>query len=249
MSDETEAQPAPIRPEKLPAKLEAQETVQAIIPTTIEEAGRYATGLVRAGIVPDAFREGGNRNGAPVPELILMGVLKVMEVGLPPQTGLGFLLPLNGRFTIWGDGATALVQSKRLISKQTVREIGPAFDPGAPLGEWPSDFGFDVRYWRVGQEEPYIGTFTVRDAARAGLWLNARKQPWVLYPKRMLFNRARAFALRDGFADALAGLAIAEEVMDFTDSPDPERRGSKRLAALSDEPEPAPPEYAVGEDF
>jgi len=39
--------------------------------------------------------------------------------------------------------------------------------------------------------------------------------PWIEHPDRMLKIRARAFPLRDGFADALAGLAIREEVEDM----------------------------------
>lgn len=229
-----------------PAKLEVQENVRAVLPTNIEEAQRYALGIVKSGIVPDAFTfqkdeyEHGTgvllqKKGEPNAPLILMGILKVMELGMPPQTGLAWLLPLRGRFTIWGDGATALIQSKRLIKNHVVREIGPEFDPATPLGEWPEEFGIECRYWRVGQDDPYIGRYTVRDAKRAGLWMNSSKKPWLTDPKRMLFNRARAFALRDGFADALAGLAIAEEVKDFTRDEDPAEPRSARISRLLDD--------------
>ncbi|MGH6729111.1 MAG: hypothetical protein ACREBK_03065, partial [Sphingomicrobium sp.] len=80
---------------------------------------------------------------------------------------------------------------------------------------------------------PYIGRFTVRDAERAGLWMNAKRKPWVHYPKRMLFNRARAFALRDGFADALAGLSITEEVLDTL--PPVEEAAKLRPPSLADD--------------
>lgn len=204
--------PATDRPVKLPAKLEADHGgVLAIIPRSIDEAQRLASGLIASGIVPDAFRVDG-RNSAPNAPLVLMGVLKSMEVGLPPITGIGSLLPINNRFAIWGDGAVALAQ--RHIQSQTARRIGPSFDPKTELADWPGEFGWTVSYWRVGQSEPYVGTFTVQDARRANLWLNARKQPWIMYPERMLYNRARAFALRDGFADALMGLGIAEEERD-----------------------------------
>ena len=197
---------------KLPAKLEADTgNVLAIIPRNIEEAQRLASGLIQSDIVPDAFRVNGKNSAANSP-LVLMGVLKSMEVGLPPITGIGSLLPINNRFAIWGDGAVALAQ--RYIESQTARRVGAGFDPKTELADWPSDYGWTVSYWRIGQKEPYVGTFTVGDARRAGLWLNARKQPWILYPDRMLFNRARAFALRDGFADALMGLGIAEEERD-----------------------------------
>src|SRR5690606_6210149 len=59
---------------------------------------------------------------------------------------------------------------------------------------------------------PIKATFSVADAKKAGLW--GKQGPWQQYPKRMLSMRARAFALRDGFADVLRGLGIAEEVQD-----------------------------------
>lgn len=218
------------------AQLVAQDSVLAIMPTTIEEAARYASGLCMAGIVPDAFREGGRKENPANKELVMMGVLKSMELGVPPQTGLGGLLPLNGRFSVWGDLAAALVQRTGQVERQQVVELGE-LDEDKPVGEWPADYGFRVMYWRKGQADPYIGEFTVRDAKRAGLWNNARRQPWILYPKRMLFNRARAFALRDGFADGLSGLTIAEEQLDHLPPPVDERGPSRRLASLIDEEE------------
>jgi len=213
----------------------AQDGVMAIMPRSIEEAQRYANGLCLSGVVPDAFREGGKRDGRPDPNLVLMGILKSLEIGVPPQTGLSGLLPLNGRFAVWGDLAAALVQRTGQVAKQQTSELGAgAFDPGAAIGDWPDAYGFRFMIWRVGQDDPYVGEFTVRDARRAGLWNNARKQPWIQYPRRMLFNRARAFALRDGFADGLYGLTIAEEVMDYA-LPAAERGGSARTKLLMDD--------------
>ena len=209
--------------------LVAQNEVMAIMPRSIEEAQRYANGLCLSGIVPDAFREGGKRDGLPNAPLVMMGILKSMELGVPPQTGLAGLLPLNGRFAVWGDLAAALVHRTGEVAKQQHTELGAAnFDPGAPIGDWPDAYGIRFMIWRKGQEDPYIGEFTVRDAKRAGLWNNARKQPWLQYPRRMLYNRARAFALRDGFADGLHGLTIAEEVMDYAPPPPAERGSEER---------------------
>lgn len=208
--------------------------VLPIMPRNIEEAQRYANGLIAAGVVPASFSE----HGVPDPSKVLMGVLKAMEIGVPPQTGLAGLYIVNNRFSVYGDLAAALVQRTGQVERQTTAELGAgAFDPDAPLGEWPDAYGFRVCYWRKGQADPYVGEFTVRDAKRAGLWNNARRQPWIAYPKRMLFNRARAFALRDGFADGLNGLTIAEEVMDTLPPAVDERGPSKRLSALIDDEE------------
>lgn len=229
--------------------------VLPILPRNIPEASAYASGLIAADIVPDAFRYSEREardlgepslKGQANKSLILMGVLQCLELGVPPQTGLKWLLPLRGRFTIWGDLGVALAQQRGLISDQRTNWIGPAVDENAPLGSWPDDFGCEVRIWRKGQGQPYIGRFTVRDAKRAKLWMNNHKQPWLDYPKRMLFNRARAFALRDGFADALSGLDIAEEVMDIQ-APEADKKPAAPISSLIDEPEPsAEPETTEG---
>jgi hypothetical protein len=68
--------------------------------------------------------------------------------------------------------------------------------------------------------------------------MNSNKKPWIMYPDRMLFNRARAFALRDGFADALMGLGIYEEVRDMMPDVDGgDIKGSRHLSALDDDVE------------
>jgi hypothetical protein len=216
-----------------------------IVPRNIEEASRYANGLVAANQVPTAFRVGGKADGAPNAPLILMGVLKSMEVGLPPQTGLEVLLPLNGRFTLWGEGPMALALQSGKVKNYVEKQIGPAFDPELPLGEWPNQFGFVVQIWRVGMEDPFIGTFTVSHAKRQRLWMNSYKKPWLESPLRMLKIRARAFALRDGFADCLMGLGIKEEIEDAMPDLEPaelEDHGTRHASALDDEPETAPAE-------
>jgi hypothetical protein len=55
------------------------------------------------------------------------------------------------------------------------------------------------------------------DAKRAGL--AGKSGPWSQYPARMLALRARGFALRNAFADALRGLVTAEEAQDYVETP------------------------------
>lgn len=200
------------------AELVASEDQGYITPRTMDEAYRYAVAVVQAGLAPDSYK---NHYSDPQanPSKVMLGIAAAMEAGLPPMYGLRQIAIINGRPTIWGDAAMALVQAKNLLLKQTVREVGPGFDKSSPINEWPKDFGIVVSLWRRGQEEPYVGTFTVADAIRAKLWLNAKKVPWIEHPVRMLTMRARAFPLRDGFADALAGLAIREEVEDYHEEP------------------------------
>lgn len=221
---------------KLPVSITAHDNVQAIMPRDIDEAFRFAKAKALSGVIPDVYRDG--KGGPPNEALIMMGCLKAMELGVPPQTGLDGLLPINGRWAVWGDLAQALVHRTGQIAKFQKKEIGAEnFDPGAAAGLWPDAYGYRVMIWRRGQEDPYVGEFTVRDAKRAGLWMAPNRQPWVKYPQRMLFNRARAFALRDGFADGLSGLSIAEEVVDSLPPPVEERGGSAKTSLLIDNTE------------
>lgn len=219
--------------------------VMAIVPRSLDEASRYAQGLIAANQVPDAFRYDGKKGNDANPSLVVMGLLKVLELGLPPQTGLGNILPLNGRFTVWGDGALALLQRPDPISGETVvadykvewinkPENWDSIKHQTDLKKWPANYGCRVSIWRKGQKSPYIGEYTVADASRAGLWNSQYRKPWIQHPERMLLNRARAFAMRDGFADRLMGLGIAEEVMDTLPAQGT-RRGSVDNSMLDDD--------------
>lgn len=177
-----------------------------IMPTTVEEAARMAQAVMLGGFAPDSYGRDPNK--------IMLGIMAAMEAGLQPLYGLRQIAIINGRPTIWGDAAMALVQSKNLIDEYTEAQVGTT-PTDNDLSKWPDDYGWKVVIKRKGQKGSYEGIFTVGMAKRARLWLNAKKVPWMEHPDRMLKIRARAFPLRDGFADALAGLAIREEVEDF----------------------------------
>jgi len=61
-------------------------------------------------------------------------------------------------------------------------------------------------------EPEVVQSFSLEEAKRAGL--TGKQGPWTQYPKRMLQMRARGFALRDAFPDALRGVVSAEEARD-----------------------------------
>jgi hypothetical protein len=73
---------------------------------------------------------------------------------------------------------------------------------------------------RRGYPAPTVVRFSVADAKKAALW--GKPGPWQQYPTRMLALRARGFALRNAFADALRGLITAEEAQDYP-TPTPPR--------------------------
>lgn len=194
------------QPEKSKPALETGEQGY-IVPKTLDEAYRMAVAVVQARLAPDSYQND--------PSKVMLGLAAAMEAGLPPLYGLRQIAIINGRPTIWGDAAMALIQASGQLADRIVTEVGTSFDTDStPREQWPDDFGFVVQLFRKGQPTPYIGRFTVGDSKRAKLWDNTKKVPWFTSPKRMLLVRAQAFPQRDGFADCLAGLAIREEIED-----------------------------------
>lgn len=210
-----------------------------IAPKTVEEAARMAQAAIVGGFAPDSYKAKGTDQFDN--NKVLLGIMAALEAGLPPLYGLRQIAIINNRPTIWGDAAMALVQSKNLIVGYTEEMVGTQ-PTTTDLSKWPDDYGWRVTINRRGQKGSYVGVFTVGMAKRAKLWLNHKKVPWMEHPDRMLKIRARAFPLRDGFADALAGLAIREEVEDFHDT-----SADKHVEVnLSDKPEvEVPPLEAV----
>jgi hypothetical protein len=215
MTDQTPIDPqagtavalAPAQPPAPKPQLETGGKVCPIVPRTIEEVARVANAVITAGLAPDSYKGGTPQETA---SRVIVGIMKGAEVGFPPITALSTIAIINGRPCIYGDGAVALAQSHGLIEK---------FEHHYDGDEEGEDYACHVRIWRKGQESPYEGHFSVKDAKRARLL--GKPGPWTQYMKRMLFNRARAFPLRDGFADCLCGLAIAEEVRDLPEAPKP----------------------------
>lgn len=200
----------------------------AIVPTSMDEAYRLAKAICLAGMAP---------KGLDKPESCMVAILHGLEVGLTPMAALQRIAVVNGRPTIWGDGAIGLVRASGLCEYVRERLEGQGDSLRAVC-----------EAKRKGEPEPIIRTFSIADAKRAGLWDKAG--PWKQYPTRMLAMRARAFALRDGFADVLGGLYLKEEMDDAGPiaeaaalAPQPARRLPPRAAAL-----PAPEPQSADDD-
>lgn len=221
------------------AELVAGSEVAPIIPRTVEEVGRVADAVIAAGMVPKSYE---GSTPAKTKAMLMIGVMKGLEVGFGPITALSTICVINNRPCLWGDGAVALCQRSGSVEWVTERFFGE---------EGKDDWTAAFRIKRRGQSEVYEGQFSVKDAKRAHLWGNPKRTPWIEYPQRMLLARARAFALREGFADFLMGLSIAEEIQDLP----PEAPAKADLAFLdapTEEPldgtvQPAPEEEARAE--
>lgn len=192
----------------------------ALEPTTIQEAMRFSEILASSTMVPRDFQG--------KPGNVLVALQWGREVGLGPLQALQNIAVINGRPSIWGDAALALVRGHPdCLSVQEGVE-----------GEGEARQGW-CEVTRRG-EAPQRRTFSVADAKRAGLW--GKSGPWQQYPDRMLQLRARGFAIRDAFPDALRGVITREEAEDTP--PEPRHVENLAVAPVAPAAPPAPPAEA-----
>lgn len=169
----------------------------SLAPQTWEQALQFADLLARSSMVPKDF--------AGKPGNVMVAIQWGAEVGLSPLQAVQNIAVINGRPSIWGDAALALVRGHPACAG--IRE--------GVEGEGDARHGW-CEVTRRG-EQPQKRTFSVADAKRANLW--GKAGPWQQYPDRMLQLRARGFAIRDVFPDALRGVITAEEARDMPPEP------------------------------
>lgn len=163
-------------------------------PATITEAIQFSEMLAKSAMVPKQYQG--------KPEDIMVAVQWGYEIGLAPLQALQNISVINGKPSVYGDAAMALVQASPVC--EGVDEYIEGEGTPNPIAVCVAK--------RKGRN-PVIARFSVEDAKRAGLW--GKQGPWQAYPKRMLQMRARGFALRDAFPDVLKGLITAEEAQDY----------------------------------
>jgi hypothetical protein len=168
---------------------------------SFDDAFRFAKMVAASDFPPKDFKG--------KPESCLLAIQHGSEVGLSPMQSLQSIAVINGRPTIWGDAALALVQSSSqcLYVREYTEGDGDSLTAVCEVQ-------------RRGYPQPTVAKFSVADAKKASLW--GKSGPWTQYPSRMLGLRARGFALRNAFADALRGLVTAEEAQDYQ-TPEPVR--------------------------
>lgn len=162
-------------------------------PSNMSEAMKMAELLSNSTMVPASYRG--------KPGDVLVAIQMGAELGLAPLQALQNIASINGRPSVWGDAALALVQGH------------PAYVSHREWvdGEGKRRAGF-CAITRRGSPE-HVQRFSMEDAERAGLL--GKQGPWKQYTDRMLVLRARGFALRDKFSDALRGIITAEEAQDM----------------------------------
>ena len=164
----------------------------ALAPTNMGEAIQFSEMLASSNMVPKNFQN--------KPADILVAVQWGSEVGLPPLAALNGIAVINGKPSLYGDAAMSLVVGH------------PAYGGHEEKLEGEEASCTIVRIVN-GKEVPTVRTFSVTDAKKANLM--SKPGPWSQYPKRMLAMRARGFAIRDSFPDALKGVITYEEAADM----------------------------------
>jgi hypothetical protein len=162
-------------------------------PVSVKEGMELAAWIAKSDLAPRDYKD--------KPQNVLIAMQMGLEVGLSPMQSIQNIAVINGRPSIWGDSMLALCQNHRDF--ESIDENQSTNEKGVCVVK------------RRGMEAQ-TRTFTVQDAQKAGLW--GKAGPWQTAPTRMLKLRARAFALRDTFADALRGLQSAEEQRDVVDT-------------------------------
>lgn len=197
------------RPSK-PALL-AGGAISAIVPQSIEESFRLSEAIHMSGMAPSGFDS---------PQKVMIAMLAGLEIGLPPMAAVQSVAVINNRPCIWGDALIGVVRKSPLCLYVT---------------EWIEGEGDEMvahcETHRKGEPRPVKMSFSVTDAKKAGLWQTEARvtktsksggtyqkdndSPWYKYPKRMLQMRARAWCLRDVYADVTKGMQVREEVEDY----------------------------------
>jgi len=164
--------------------------------------------LAKSALVPKAYQGR--------PEDVIVAMQCGAEIGLPPMAALQSIAVVNGKPALYGDGFLGVIMASRHYLRHVEYFVTPAGEEVQHLA--PADLNHELttavsKFWRRGIPDPFVGTFSIADAKRAGLW--TKDGNWKTYPQRMLIWRARGFAGRNGFAPELRGLKLAAEVEDY----------------------------------
>lgn len=167
-----------------------------MIPQDLSQAMEIAKMLAGSDAIPREFMG--------KPNNVLLAVMHGHAVGLSPAQALSSMMVINNRVSIFGDALLGIVKTSPEYEWSK-----DSYDPNVEGGT--ASFTVKRR-----SEDPVTRTFSKDDAVKAGLW--GKAGPWQGYPKRMLYMRARAFALRDVFGDVLKGLRVVEEQQDIIET-------------------------------
>jgi hypothetical protein len=153
--------------------------------------------LAQSAMVPKAYQG--------KPQDLFVAMAMGYQVGLSVEQAIQAIAVINGRPCLWGDDMLALCMAHPDFVDITE----------TPMLKDDSVVGYKIVVKRRGMSDGEA-QFTLDMAKRAGLL--GKQGPWTQYPERMLQLRARAFALRNRFPDALKGIKSREEAEDYIEA-------------------------------
>jgi len=174
---------------------------------------RFSVAVSKSGLAPKGIQSA---------EGIFVAIQMGLEIGLTPMAALQNIAVINGRPSVWGDAQLAIVRATGELEefdeyfvvgsqKLTLDDKVTTRNPTAK--ELTNEECAAVCVVKRRGFARASSMFSIADARTAGLL--GKEGPWKQYPGRMLRFRARSFALRDQFGDALKGLLSAEEAGDI----------------------------------
>jgi hypothetical protein len=176
-----------------------------LVATNIGEAKEIAELIGSTDFLPKSYRHKTTLKPK-INEIIIAGDMGARH-GWNMFQSLQAICVINNRPSIWGDYFWGLILSDPRFVKH--KEI------------WDKDIGggtWTVEIWKKGSDVPVIGTFSLQEAASAGLLHSKDKaHTWGKYPKDMCLWKARSRAGKSGFADRIQGFEMVEEARDIVD--------------------------------
>ena len=198
--------------------------MELIIPKTLEQAMNLSDMLAKSTIVPREYQNN--------PANCFVAIQQALTLKMTVFQAMLSIAIINGKPTLYGDALLALVRAdKRCLGVEEEIEKIPDLNDKGKFKEVIAHCTV-TREHHNGTIETITRYFKWSDAVQANL--TNKSGPWKQYPDRMLQMRARAFALRDSFPDALAGMSMAEEVDDYSDE---NSQNTKPIRNITPEPQ------------
>lgn len=198
-----------------PRQSKPQNSISLFQPTSFNEAWEFAKVLADSGMVPKAY--------VSKPAAIISTWQLATELNVGLMQALQGVSNINGTPAVFGDLGWALVQNHPDFV-DSIEDIQDTFAVCTLKRKGRTDV---TRKYTL-------------DMAKNAMLMG--KDNWKNHPRRMLQWRARSWAMRDLFADALKGMVIYEEAIDnpSVDTPDPPKiQATVNVTKVSEKTAPA----------
>lgn len=162
--------------------MRSESALQLFNPDALSHLEKLAGTLAKSTLIPDALKG--------KPGDILVTLMTGAELGLQPMQALRSIAVVKGKPTLSADLMVSLVKQRKDVCEYLTL-----------VKSSPEEAVYEAK--RVGEPKPTTITFTMQDAARAGL---ANSDTYRKYPAQMLRARCASGICRAVFPDLCMGL-------------------------------------------